>query len=154
MPVKHQRTSKGLTNGKMLNRTKTSVRIRMYRQGLGDCFLITFRRPKTTNFNVVIDCGVLNGSPKGSDRIKAAVTNIAAETSGRLNLLIATHEHADHLSGFNKVRDIWEKFEIERIWLAWTSLSIRPRGSRRGTSTTSLFANPGTTSRWPRRKPS
>ena len=33
------------------------VRVRMYRQGLGDCFLITFTRKGRTPFQMLIDCG-------------------------------------------------------------------------------------------------
>lgn len=39
--------------------THFRVRIRMYRHGLGDCFLITFPGKKATTFNMLIDCGAL-----------------------------------------------------------------------------------------------
>jgi hypothetical protein len=92
----------------------------MYRQGLGDCFLITFRTPGANRTHVVIDCGVLAGSPKGSDRLKLAVDDIRKETGGSIDLLVATHEHADHLSGFNQARATWETIQVKMTWLAWT----------------------------------
>ncbi len=101
-------------------KSRRSVRVRMYRQGLGDCFLITFRKPGAADTHVVIDCGVLTGSPKGSERIKLAVEDIKSETGGTIDLLVATHEHADHLSGFNQARAIWETIKVKKTWLAWT----------------------------------
>ena len=108
------------------NTTSADVRIRMYRQGLGDCFLLTFRQSGQDDFNMVIDCGVLNGSPNGSARIKQAVEDIEWETNSHLNLLVATHEHADHLSGFNQARDLWSKFTIDKTWLPWTENETDP----------------------------
>ena len=96
-----------------------SVRIRMYRQGLGDCFLITFQIGSAKT-HAVIDCGVLSGSPKGSDRIQKAVADIQKETRGTIDLLIATHEHADHLSGFNQAQATWNEMTVKKTWLAWT----------------------------------
>src|SRR5687767_11287194 len=42
--------------------TKFRVRVRMYRQGLGDCFLVTFGRDSGVPFQMLIDCGVLTGT--------------------------------------------------------------------------------------------
>jgi hypothetical protein len=100
------------------------VRIRMYRHGLGDCFLIRFRKPGADDFHVVIDCGVLTGSPDGPNRLRQSVENIEKETGENgVDLLIATHEHADHLSGFNQASTTWEsiaKKQIKKTWLGWT----------------------------------
>lgn len=96
------------------------VRIRIYRQGLGDCFLLRFTRNNGKAFHVVIDCGVLTGSPDGRDRIRKVVENIAAETGGKIDLLVATHEHTDHLSGFNTATDLWDGMTIRKTWMAWT----------------------------------
>jgi hypothetical protein len=129
--------------GKSARETGRSVRIRMYRQGLGDCFLITFRKPDGTKTNVVIDCGVLTGSPKGSDRIKLAVENIKEETGGAIDLLVATHEHADHLSGFNQARETWEQIHIKMTWMAWTedltSPAVKAQKDRQATRLTAVL---------------
>ena len=37
---------------------KVSVRIRMYRQGLGDCFLLTFQQKGKQDFKQWVDCGL------------------------------------------------------------------------------------------------
>ena len=41
----------------------SGVKIRMYRQGLGDCFLLAFPDPAAARpFYMLIDCGVLLGT--------------------------------------------------------------------------------------------
>ena len=89
------------------------ARVRMYCHGLGDCFLLTFRQGRT----VLIDCGVLN--PDAS-RLKAAVADIQHETGGRIDLLVVTHEHWDHVSGFTQARGVFDQMQFGDVWLAWT----------------------------------
>ena len=54
------------------------VRIRMYRQGLGDCFLLTFS-PEKNPIHMLIDCGTLgtNATEVGMPEV---IDNIAKET--------------------------------------------------------------------------
>jgi hypothetical protein len=94
------------------------VRIRMYRQGLGDCFLLSFfTGPEPVH--VLIDCGTL-GSSSGI-RLGNVVNDIAQASAGRLHLLVVTHEHKDHVSGFNTARQAFDDdFTVERVWVAWT----------------------------------
>lgn len=108
-----------------LEAPKNGVVVRMYRQGLGDCFLLAFGGPKggldDTKY-VVIDCGVLNSQKEGSQRLAIVMENLVAATGGKIDVLVATHEHADHLSGFlMKGNPFLEKrIEIKYLWLAWT----------------------------------
>ena len=98
-----------------------AVRVRMYRQGLGDCFLLAFPRPEGGEFFVLIDCGVILGTPGGADLMKEVVADIVEETGGALDVLVATHEHWDHVSGFVQAREEFARFRtIGEIWLAWT----------------------------------
>src|SRR3954467_3009066 len=80
------------------------VLVRMYGQGLGDCFLLAFPRagagPNTRPVYVVIDCGVIGGTPDGPKRMKKVVNNIRQATQDHIDVLAITHEHWDHLSGF------------------------------------------------------
>ncbi|MGH9668094.1 MAG: MBL fold metallo-hydrolase [Bryobacteraceae bacterium] len=91
------------------------IRIRMYRQGLGDAFLLTFG-----DRHVLIDCGVFTGTPHEAATIRAVADNIAAETKNRLSLLVATHEHWDHLSGFYYAAETFRRMQVDEVWLAWT----------------------------------
>lgn len=98
-----------------------SVRVRMYRQGLGDCFLLTFHLGDAKKQrHVLIDCGTLGAKTTGVS-MKDVVADIRDTTGGALDLLIATHEHLDHVSGFRDQRKTFEKdFTVARVWMAWT----------------------------------
>jgi glyoxylase-like metal-dependent hydrolase (beta-lactamase superfamily II) len=96
-----------------------AVRIRMYRQGLGDCFLLTFSGGAAP-FHALIDCGVLKGTPDADTRMHAVADDIRATTGGRLDVLIATHEHWDHVSGFLQAGDVLGELTVAEVWLAWT----------------------------------
>jgi hypothetical protein len=47
------------------------IRVRLYGQGLGDCFLLAFPRPGQDKnpCYLVIDCGVAMSTPKKDDRM-------------------------------------------------------------------------------------
>lgn len=98
------------------------VRVRMYRHGLGDCFLLTFPRPDEPPFNLLIDCGALSRNKSFMtgvvQHLEQAVKSGAEK--GRLDLVVATHEHKDHVSGFNQARAIFDRMDIGGVWLAWT----------------------------------
>lgn len=95
-----------------------SVRVRMYRQGLGDCFLLTFD-PDGKPAHMLIDCGSL-GSVTTKVQMADVVADIRKATGNHLHVLVATHEHRDHLSGFRDHRAVFEKMKIDHVWLAWT----------------------------------
>jgi hypothetical protein len=50
----------------------------------------------------------------------AVVDNIVKTTSGEIDLLVATHEHWDHLSGFVQAKDSFDKLKVGEVWLGWT----------------------------------
>jgi hypothetical protein len=91
----------------------------MYNNILGDCFLI--RIPAgNREVKILIDCGVLQGMPGASDIICEIADDIAHTTDSHLDVLAVTHEHWDHLSGFSQAQDVFSKFTIDELWLAWT----------------------------------
>ncbi len=94
------------------------VRARMYRQGLGDCFLLTFGDGADAR-HVLIDCGTLGSTTTGV-KMKDVVGDIVTATGGHLHLLIATHEHKDHVSGFLSQQPQFDGLQIDNVWLAWT----------------------------------
>jgi hypothetical protein len=95
------------------------IKIRMYRQGLGDCFLITIPRKQQSPFFVVIDCGVILGTLNPKAIMAQVVEHIIATTGGHIHLLVATHEHWDHISGFAQAEELWSKLTIDEVWLSW-----------------------------------
>jgi hypothetical protein len=121
------------------------VLIRMYGQGLGDCFLLAFPRRRSGEgaraddpdrpVYVLIDCGVLGRTPDPGRRMQQVVADIrrttrddalppqAGKPMGHLDLLIVTHEHWDHLSGFiyAAAREEWERIQVDALWTSWTA---------------------------------
>lgn len=97
----------------------SGAKIRMYRQGHGDCFLVAFRRDDGKPFYMLIDCGMKKGSQLHCD-ITQVAENIRDATGGHLNLVVIAHEHEDHVSGFLSEREIFGKLKIDKLWLAWT----------------------------------
>lgn len=95
------------------------LRVRMYRQGLGDCFLLTCTDGGETS-HLLIDCGVLKGTPDASQRMQEVAQSVKDTTGGRLDRLVVTHEHWDHLSGFLQAQAIYDAVEVGEVWLAWT----------------------------------
>lgn len=106
-----------------LKTPKDCVTVRMYRQGHGDCFLLAFPTGETRPYFVLIDCGYKPGSPNflpNKDFINI-VNDIGEATEFKLDLVIVTHEHQDHLNGFWKKNDpYFGEFEILESWFAWT----------------------------------
>jgi glyoxylase-like metal-dependent hydrolase (beta-lactamase superfamily II) len=128
-----------------------SLRIRMYRGILGDCFLLrTTVGEGATEVTraILIDCGVLQNVADGEDlvtkldaavvkdvgkerlaaivagpkQISAIAKDVLQEVNGTIDLLVITHEHFDHLSGFavEKAGFLGPDVKIGRLWLAWT----------------------------------
>ncbi len=96
------------------------ISVRMYRQGLGDCFLIRFPRATGDAFNMVIDCGVVLGTPDPQTPMHKVVTDLSTVTKGTIDLLVATHEHWDHVSGFNQAKELFDAITVRNVWVAWT----------------------------------
>ena len=91
----------------------------MYRQGLGDCFLLSFPRSGGTS-HVLIDCGVLTGTSDATARINRVAESIVSTTGGRLDALVITHQHWDHVAGFIQAEEIFNRLRVSEVWLAWT----------------------------------
>ena len=81
-----------------------AVRVRHYCQGIGDCHLLRFARPGGGFFSVLIDCGV-HGAVAGGTKIMRSVVEDIASVTERIDVLVVTHEHWDHVSGFMTAAD-------------------------------------------------
>src|SRR3977135_370273 len=82
------------------------VAVRMYRQGLGDCFLVTLRKEDGTPWRMLIDCGVILGTPDTPKRLTEVLANLVADTGGRVDVLAITHEHYDHVAPFAVITNV------------------------------------------------
>jgi beta-lactamase superfamily II metal-dependent hydrolase len=98
----------------------SSLRVRMYRVGFGDFFLVTVPSSDGPQ-HIVIDCGVTKGTTGKGDiaSIKWAVRHMADETNGKLTLIIVTHRHQDHIIGFSRCATEFEKFKVDAIWMPY-----------------------------------
>lgn len=100
----------------------------MYNHGLGDCFLLTIHGAKDKKANMLIDCGLHGLQPGKREVFETVLKDIKEHIKGKdgkavLDVVVATHQHYDHLSGFQIVGlkgDEFEDIKINELWLAWT----------------------------------
>jgi beta-lactamase superfamily II metal-dependent hydrolase len=102
----------------------------MYNVGFGDSFLLTFPAPDRPR-KVLVDCGVHPSGP-GPRRMAEVVDRIVADVTEdgtpRIDLVIATHRHADHVSGFQSRS--WDQVEVGEVWMPWTEHPTDPEARR------------------------
>lgn len=97
----------------------TSVKVRMYDAGFGDAFLITVGSG-ASRWRMLVDCGV---HPHGRSRpIAETVGLVLADLTGpdgvaRVDVIVATHRHADHIVGF--ADDRWAQVQVGEVWLPY-----------------------------------
>jgi beta-lactamase superfamily II metal-dependent hydrolase len=106
------------------------VLVRMYNVGFGDCFLLAFPAPDRTR-KVLIDCGshTAGRGPVGIDEIVARVVEDVTEDEGpRIDVVIGTHRHQDHVSGFKE--ELWHEVEVDEVWMPWTEHPSDPEARR------------------------
>ena len=109
-----------------MTQTPTSATIFSYRVGFGDCFLVRFDYPDRPR-HLLIDFGT-TGQPKDTENTLMATVarDIAERCGGRLEAVIATHRHADHISGFATKADgtgsgdIIRALDIDTVVQPWT----------------------------------
>lgn len=107
------------TPGATKRKSGGSLRVRMYRVGFGDFFLIIVPTPKGDQ-HILIDCGVFKGTSGTGDlgSIVDAVEDLFQTTGGHLSLVIMTHRHADHIAGFSKAPR-FKDFTASMVWMPY-----------------------------------
>lgn len=105
--------------------------IRMYNVGFGDSFLLAFPAPDRPRI-VMIDCGVHSAGP-GPRRIAEVAQTIFEDlpqvnNKPRIDVVIATHRHKDHVSGFES--QVWREVEVGQVWMPWTEDPEDPEATR------------------------
>lgn len=99
------------------------ARIRMYRVGLGDCFLLSVNESGTIR-HMLIDCGMFAGSRIETNKAEKdlqleIVNDIAGETNEKLDVVVVTHEHMDHVSIFNSGKNLFQGIAMPEAWFGW-----------------------------------
>ena len=107
-----------------------------YQVGFGDCFLLRFTYEDKTRRHILIDFGTTGLTVKSpKDQMLRIAADIADKCSERnddkLNVVVATHRHADHISGFatNKGKgsgDVIASLKPERVLQPWTEAPDAP----------------------------
>ena len=105
-------------------------RVRTYRHGLGDCHLLSFTKLDGSLLHMLIDCGVVDLTSKPVELMTGVAQDISKETKGVLDIVVATHQHTDHLSGFQQAAPEFDKMKMNRLWLAWTEDKANPLGKK------------------------
>jgi beta-lactamase superfamily II metal-dependent hydrolase len=100
--------------------TINSITVRMYNTGsVGDCLLLLFKKNNAVAFTMLIDCGGFN-----TDAL--SITNCATDiqqtigAGNAIDLVVVTHEHLDHVSGFNQAKTVFDKILFNQVWMGWT----------------------------------
>lgn len=97
-----------------------TVNVRMYNVGeLGDCFFLHFKEGAKES-RVLIDCGSFRNSDKSKDRLNEIVAHVYEETKGKaLDVVVGTHQHNDHVSGFVHCEAQFRNKKVDQVWLSW-----------------------------------
>lgn len=113
-------TTEPLADPLAMTAPPAGVKIRMYRQGLGDCFLLAFATGTGRPCYMLIDCGVLLGTSDAGGKMRQVAESLRDSTGGRIDVLVATHQHWDHLSGFDQAREVFDQIDFGEVWVGWT----------------------------------
>jgi hypothetical protein len=96
----------------------THIEIRMYGTGTGDCFIIKYFSEDSYVFSMMIDGGTWKGE---KSHLNKYVKDLKKYVNNKIDLLIITHEHKDHLYLFDACENLFtSNFKVGEIWMAWT----------------------------------
>jgi hypothetical protein len=90
----------------------SKMNIRAYQVGFGDCFLLTFYYPGAQKVSdkerhMLIDFGStgMHKGIKADEHMMKVARDIEEKCKGKLDIVVATHRHKDHISGFTTKPD-------------------------------------------------
>jgi beta-lactamase superfamily II metal-dependent hydrolase len=115
--------------------------IRLFDVGLGDC--VYCRVPKAhkdgRDFHILIDCGTLSSTDylaEAIDKLKPLLPLIDGKR--HVDLLVVTHEHKDHMTGFGM--KLWDELSFGAIWMS-AAMDLDHPESKRAKKLHSFAAN-------------
>jgi ribonuclease BN (tRNA processing enzyme) len=128
----------------MPTRTPTSVDTITYQVGFGDCFLLRFNYPPPTrSHSILIDFG---STRKNQYSLAQVSQEIKRDCGGKLDVVVATHRHKDHVHGFAKnsrgsgTGKVIDDLNPSVVVMPWTE---DPRADPRATKPTKKYGSHG-----------
>ncbi|MGH8764421.1 MAG: MBL fold metallo-hydrolase [Burkholderiales bacterium] len=127
----------------MASKQPKSVEIRAYQVGFGDCFLVSFVYSASDKRHVLIDFGTTQlpkAFGKPSEHMPRVANHIKQVCGGKLTAVIATHRHADHISGFatdgktGKSGEIIAQCKPKVVLQPWTEDPAAARDAKKATT--------------------
>lgn len=97
--------------------------LRAYNVGFGDCLLLKLTYDDQSTRCVLFDFGSTQLPDRASaNHMEVIANDIAAQCGGKLAMVVATHRHADHISGFgdSDTGPIIEGLRPEVVVQPWT----------------------------------
>jgi len=93
----------------------------MYNVGFGDCFMVTIPTADR-RLRILFDCGSIARDPEVEmedvlQQLWADATD-PSEDQPRIDVVVGTHRHRDHVSGFAKPG--WDDVVVGEVWMPWT----------------------------------
>jgi hypothetical protein len=113
----------------------SKLTLRVYNVGFGDCFLLTFHYPARDR-HLLIDFGSTGaGTQAGMPVLLRIAKDICKRCCGKLDAVVATHRHRDHVNGFATRKDgkgpgnIIAACRPELVVQPWTEHPDAPSGT-------------------------
>jgi beta-lactamase superfamily II metal-dependent hydrolase len=120
----------------MADLRKNTIRIRMYRVGFGDCFLLSLPTD-SGHAHILVDCGAHFKGDIGT--LESALKDALEQARNQLAIVLATHPHQDHVSGFGRYESQFRRCRIREVWLPWTEDPHDPLALRLKTKSLALI---------------
>lgn len=97
----------------------STVAVRMYNVGFGDAFVVTVDHGGQM-WRMLVDCGVHSQGrarpiEEAVDAIIADLTTASRDGQPHLDVVVATHHHADHILGF--AEEAWSRVVVDEVWV-------------------------------------
>ena len=105
-----------------MNRVKTA-NLRAFNVGFGDCVLLSIAYDDGDSRHALIDFGTSKLPPRApASRMLDVANHLKSATGGTLHMVVATHRHSDHISGFGKADsgEVIEALRPQVVLQPWT----------------------------------
>jgi hypothetical protein len=99
-----------------------SITLRAYNVLFGDALLVSWDEDDGPH-HAWVDFGNFHNDPNAV--FEKVFNDVLSRTSGKLDLLVITHRHLDHMEGFHSLRKRFKtEFTIDRLWYAHVTPSL------------------------------